>query len=112
MEKDAGSGGIGLNLIDDVRREGHRRIEEKAGTAAVEKNLIRAYNRYALTNKEENGRAFLPFITGVTDRIEGLLRKRKARNIFRPTKSIQRHLTSAIDASNPLSSGQVYTSPW
>lgn len=67
--------------------------------------------RPVMSEQEENGRAFLPFIKGVTDRIGHLIQKHQVGTIFLPMRSIQQHLKIAKDARDPLSSCGVYTIP-
>ena len=55
--------------------------------------------------------AYLPFISGVTDRIGRILRKEKVKTVFKPTRKIQECLRSAKDKKDPLSASGVYRIP-
>ena len=63
--------------------------------------------------KEETStsKAFLPFITGVTDRIGRILTKYKVKTIYKPTKKLHNYFRSAKDQRDPLSLPGIYRIP-
>ena len=58
-----------------------------------------------------NSVAFLPYIPGITDRINKILRKSGIKTVFKPPSKIGHLLPSPKDKLNPLSSKGVYTIP-
>ena len=59
--------------------------------------------------QREEGKVFLPYINGVTDKIGNLLQIHGVKIVFRPTWIIQQHLKSAKDVREPLPLGGVYS---
>ena len=64
-----------------------------------------------LNDKEPVGKAYLPYIKHVTDRIGKLLGKKNIKTVYLPTRKIAQHLRSPKDNRDPLSSAGVYRIP-
>ena len=61
--------------------------------------------------KIETGKAFLPYIRKVTDKIGRQLKKHNVNNIYKPTKQIKDCLRSAKDKRDALTNAGVYRIP-
>ena len=87
---------------------------QKNGYALSE--IKRATHPRKITSVEKdtpvvNGKAFLPYVKNVTDRIGKILKKHNVKPIYKPTKTIQQSLRSAKDPRDPLSTPGVYRIP-
>ncbi|XP_030750813.1 uncharacterized protein LOC115878443 [Sitophilus oryzae] len=61
-------------------------------------------------NEQENiiNKAFLPYVSQVTDRISKVLKKHNIKTIYKPTRKIRDCLRPAKDKREPLSSAGIY----
>ncbi|XP_030762746.1 uncharacterized protein LOC115887456 [Sitophilus oryzae] len=64
-------------------------------------------------NEQENiiNKAFLPYVSQVTDRIGKVLKKHNIKTIYKPTRKIRDCLRPAKDKREPLSSAGIYRIP-
>ncbi|XP_030751509.1 uncharacterized protein LOC115879021 [Sitophilus oryzae] len=69
--------------------------------------------RRPAVNEQENiiNKAFLPYVSQVTDRIGKVLKKHNIKTIYKPTRKIRDCLRPAKDKRDPLSSAGIYRIP-
>ncbi|XP_030751544.1 uncharacterized protein LOC115879048 [Sitophilus oryzae] len=84
---------------------GYNEKEIKAALAPRQRRLD--------ANEQNNtvNKAFLPYVSQVTDRIGKVLRKHNIKTIYKPTRKIKDCLRPAKDKRVPLSSARIYCIP-